>query len=140
MKEQEFNIREWFFNNKGWILYSILSSVIFFTMSAQQNCRQSQLETRVLDAENKAIHRAESNYSIVISGLLQSATIIETNLTETKNHNLLLIDCARKKNCNDSILVEKVQRPYVPIAEHYLKIKDQMVDEEINEEDRKKKE
>jgi hypothetical protein len=120
---------EFFTQNRTWLIYSLVSGFCFALISVQQSCRQNTLEARLFNAENKAIHRAETNYSIVISGLLQSATIIETNLIEVKNHNLILIDCAKKGNCSNEILVEKVQKPYVPIAEHYLKIQEKMIDE-----------
>ena len=108
-----------------------ISIAISIAMFVYQVMRQNQLENQLIKAEQNAIHRAETNYSLIISGLLQSATIIETNLVEQKNHNLILIKCAKLKNCNDEILVEKIQKPYVPIAEHYLKVKEQMTEESL---------
>ena len=108
-----------------------LSIGISIAMFVYQVTRQNQLETQLMKAEQNAIHRAETNYSILISGLLQSATIIETNLVEQKNHNRILIGCAKQKNCNEEILTEKTQKPYVPIAEHYLKVKEQMTEESL---------
>lgn len=119
---------------KRWtsVLWTISIS-ISIAMFVYQVMRQNQLEAQLMKAEQNAIHRAETNYSILISGLLQSATIIETKLVETKNHNRILIGCAKQKNCNEEVLVEKTQKPYVPIAEHYLKVKEQMTEESLQD-------
>ena len=132
---KEFTFSEWFLKNKGWIFYSFISTVIFGVVSLQQNCRQNYLETQVIKAEQNAIHRVETNYSLLISGLLQSATIIETNLIEQRNHNRILIGCAKQKNCSNEILTEKTQKPYIPMAEHYIKIQTKMSEQDLEKQD-----
>jgi len=107
--------------------YFLLSILAF----GFQMMRQSNIENQLARAEQNALHRAETNYSILISGLLQSATIMETNLVEQRNHNQILIKCAKAGSCKEEFLVEKIQKPYVPIAEHYLKIQNQMVEESL---------
>jgi len=113
------------------IAYFVLSVVAF----SLQMFRQSGIEQRLADAERSAIHRAETAYTVGISGLLQTATILESNLVEIKQQNLLLIECAKKKTCDQSpeLLQTKIQKEYVPVATHYFKIQQQMIEESKEE-------
>jgi hypothetical protein len=115
----------------GWLVRQQFITYLVVSLLAFgfQWMRQSEIERKLADAERNAIHRAETNYSILISGMLQTSTIMETNLIEERNHKVLLINCARKNNCSDDLLVEKQQKPYVPVAQHYFNVKQQMENE-----------
>jgi hypothetical protein len=118
--------------NKHQIAVYLVISTLGFGF---QWMRQSDIERKLADSERNAVHKAETAYSVGLSGLLQTATILEGNLVEMKQQNLLLIKCVREKNCDKSpdLLTTKEQKQYVPVATHYFKIQQQMIEESKEE-------
>lgn len=125
-------MKKWFLENKLMIISSVVTAILFGYTSILQNCRQDALEKRVIEAENRAVHRTETAFALGISGLKQTAIILENSLIETRAQNVLLIECVKANNCKmfpDLTKVKEIPK-YTPISETYFNIQQQMVENE----------
>ena len=115
----------------NWIVFIIFS----FVMYLNQSNRQDYLEKQVMESRKDAIHRTETAFALGISGLKQTATVLETSLIEARTQNILLIEHCKKINCALPLELTTIKDmpKYTPISETYFGVQQIMLEKSKGE-------
>lgn len=95
-----------------------------------QYMRQNQIENKVDKAEQNAIHRTETAFALGISGLKQTAIVLETSTIEQHQQLMLIAEHCKRIDCQLPTELTQVKDlpKYTPIAETYFGVQQIMIE------------